>query len=126
MIYFVLTLRLTYWRTIQTWHGFTAGWPAFTKAGRARKRRHRAEHRNIRAYTRYLAADRAQIFENMASHAVSDENHPHRTTYPTDPDNARDARDIAENIGRSNANAEQTRDTSCMSVICPEANTPTT
>ena len=125
MIHFVLTLRLTYWRTIQTWHGFAAGWPALTKAGRARRRRHRTEHRTIRVYTRYLAADRAQIFENVASRAVSGGNNPHRTEYPTDRDNARDARDIAENIGRSNANAEQTRDTSCMSVICPEAITPT-
>ena len=126
MIYFALTIRLTYWRTIQAWHSLAAGWPAFTKAGRTRRRRHRAEHRNLRTYTRYLAADRAQILENMALNAAYDEIDPHRTEYPTGPENARDARDIAENIGRSNANAEQTRDTSCISVICPEANTPTT
>jgi hypothetical protein len=66
MIAAILTARLVYWRTVQTWHALAAGWPALTKNGRTRRRRHRAELRRVRAYVRYLAADRAQILENMA------------------------------------------------------------
>ena len=127
MIYFALTIRLTYWRTIQAWHSLAAGWPAFTKAGRARRRRHRAELRNIRAYTRYLAADRAQILENMASNAAYDEINPPRTEYTTDPENAPYARDIAENPGGNDANANTASDSgNHIDVIHTEAITPTT
>ncbi len=126
MIAAILTIRLAYWRGVQTWHTLAAGWPALTKPGRARRRRHRAELRRVRAYVRYLSADRAQILENMALNAAYDEINSYRTEYPTDPENARDARDIAENPGGNDANASPPRDTSYVSVISPEAiTTPT-
>ena len=126
MIAVVLTIRLAYWRTVQTWHALAAAWPALTKNGRARRRRHRAELRNIRAYTRYLAADRAQILENMAQNATYDEQDRIGTNDPRPTVDTRDARKFATDSVMSDANVCQTRDTGYTSVINPEAITPTT
>ena len=114
MIAAILTARLAYWRTVQTWHALAAGWPALTKNGRTRRRRHRAELRSVRAYVRYLVADRAQILENMAQNAAYDEQGRIGTNDPRPTVDTRDA------------NVCQTRDTGYTSVINPEAITPTT
>ena len=126
MIAAVLTIRLAYWRTVQTWHALAAGWPALTKNGRARRRRHRAELRSVRAYVRYLVADRAQILENMAQNATYDEQDRIGTNDPRPTVDTRDARKFATDSVMSDANVCQTRDTGYTSVINPEAITPTT
>ena len=125
MIAAVLTLRLAYWRAVQTWHAFAAGWPALTKNGRTRRRRHRAELRHVRAYVRHLAADRAQILDNLAQNAAYDEQEPVGTNDPRPTVDARDARKFADDSTMSDANPNGTRDTSCTTVISPEAITPT-
>ena len=127
MIAAVLTIRLAYWRTVQTWHALAAGWPALTKNGRARRRRHRAELRRVRAYVRYLSADRAQILENMARNAAYDEQEPIGTTDPRPTLDTRDARKFATDSAMSDANACPARDSgNHIDVINPEAITPTT
>jgi hypothetical protein len=126
MIAAILTARLTAWRTVQTWHALAAGWPALTKNGRTRRRRHRAELRRVRAYVRYLAADRAQILENIRPSAAYGEQDRIGTTDPRPTLDTRDARKFATDSAMSDANACQTRDTSYTTVISPEAITPTT
>ncbi len=126
MIYLALTARLAYWRTIQTWHALAAGWPAVTKAGRTRRRRHRAELRNIRNYARFLAKDRAQILENMRSNVVFDENDVYRDKYRADAENGRETQNLEGNSDMNAAAVNLTRDSGYTSVISPEAITPTT
>ena len=126
MIAAVLTVRFAYWRTVQTWHALAAGWPALTKNGKARRRRHRTELRSVRAYVRYLVADRAQILENMAQNATYDEQDRIGTNDPRPTVDTRDARKFATDSVMSDANVCQTRDTGYTSVINPEAITPTT
>jgi hypothetical protein len=126
MIAAILTARLVGWRTVQTWHAFAAGWPALTKPGRARRRRHRAELRRVRAYVRYLAADRAQILENMARNAVYAEQDRIGTNDPRPTVDARDAREFATNSAMSDANACPARDSGSYTPVIPEAITPTT
>lgn len=126
MIYLALTARLTYWRTIQTWHAIAAGWPAVTKAGRTRRRRHRAELRNIRNYARFLAKDRAQILENMRSNVVFDENDVYRDKYRAELENGRETQNLEGNSGMNAAAVNLARDSGYTSVISPEAITPTT
>ena len=127
MIAVVLTIRLAYWRTVQTWHALAAAWPALTKNGRSRRRRHRAELRSIRAYVRYLDADRAQILENMAQNAAYDEQGRIGTNDPRPTVDTRDARKFATDSAMSDANACPARDSgNHIDVIHPEAITPTT
>lgn len=126
MIAAVLTARLVYWRTVQTWHALTAAWPALTKNGRTRRRRHRAELRSVRAYVRYLAADRAQILENMARNAAYDEQEPIGTTDPRPTLDTRDARKFATDSAMNGANAWSARDSGSYTPVIPEAITPTT
>ena len=126
MIAAILTARLAYWRGVQTWHALAAGWPALTKNGKARRRRHRTELRSVRAYVRYLVADRAQILENMAQNATYDEQDRIGTNDPRPTVDTRDARKFATDSVMSDANVCQTRDTGYTSVINPEAITPTT
>ena len=127
MIAAILTARLAYWRGVQTWHALAAGWPALTKNGRTRRRRHRAELRRVRAYVRYLAADRAQILENMARSAAYDEQDRIGTTDPRPTVDARDARKFATNSAMNGANACPARDSgNHIDVIHPEALKPTT
>ncbi len=126
MIAAILTARLAYWRTVQTWHALAAGWPALTKPGRARRRRHRAELRSVRAYVRYLAADRAQILENMARNAVYDEQESIGTNDPRPTLDTRDARKFATDSAIEHTDTPNARDTSYTTVISPEAITATT
>ena len=127
MIAVVLTIRLAYWRTVQTWHALAAAWPALTKNGRTRRRRHRAELRSVRAYVRYLAADRAQILENMAQNAAYDEQGRIGTNDPRPTVDTRDARKFATDSAMSDANACPARDSgNHIDVINPEAITATT
>ena len=126
MIAAILTARLTAWRTVQTWHAFAAGWPALTKNGRTRRRRHRAELRSIRAYVRYLAADRAQILENMARNAAYDEQDRIGTTDPRPTLDTRDARKFADDSPMSDASTNSARDSGSYTPVIPEAITATT
>ena len=126
MIAAVLTLRLAYWRGVQTWHALAAGWPALTKNGKARRRRHRTELRSVRAYVRYLVADRAQILENMAQNATYDEQDRIGTNDPRPTAHARDARKFATDSAIEHTDTPNARDTSYMTVISPEAITATT
>ena len=126
MIAAILTARLAYWRGVQTWHALAAGWPALTKNGRTRRRRHRAELRRVRAYVRYLAADRAQILENIRPNAAYAEQDRIGTTDPRPVLDARVARKFATNSAMNGANACPARDASYTTVISPEAITPTT
>lgn len=126
MIAAVLTARLAYWRTVQTWHALAAGWPALTKNGRARRRRHRAELRRVRAYARYLAADRAQILENMAQNAAYGEQTRIGTNDPRPPVDTRDARKFANDSPMSDASTNSARDSGSYTPVIPEAITATT
>lgn len=126
MIAAILTARLTAWRTVQTWHAFAAGWPALTKNGRTRRRRHRAELRRVRAYVRYLAADRAQILENIRPNAAYAEQDRIGTTDPRPTVDARDARKFADDSRMSDANAWSARDSGSYTPVIPEAITATT
>ena len=127
MIAAVLTLRLAYWRGVQTWHALAAGWPALTKNGRSRRRRHRAELRSIRAYVRYLDADRAQILENMAQNAAYDEQGRIGTNDPRPTVDTRDARKFATDSAIEHTDTLNARDSgNHIAVIHPEAITPTT
>ena len=126
MIAAVLTVRLAYWRTVQTWHALAAGWPALTKNGKARRRRHRTELRSVRAYVRYLVADRAQILENMAQNATYDEQDRIGTNDPRPTVDTRDARKFATDSAIEHTDTPNARDTSYTTVISPETITPTT
>lgn len=127
MIAAILTIRLAYWRGVQTWHALAAGWPALTKNGRARRRRHRAELRRVRAYVRYLAADRAQILENIRPNAAYAEQDRIGTTDPRPTVDERDARKFADDSPMSDASTNPARDSgNHIDVIHPEAFTPTT
>ena len=126
MIAAVLTVRLAYWRTVQTWHALAAGWPALTKNGKARRRRHRTELRSVRAYVRYLVADRAQILENMAQNATYDEQDRIGTNDPRPTVDTRDARKFATDSAIEHTDTLNARDTSYTTVISPETITPTT
>ena len=127
MIAAILTARLAYWRTVQTWHALAAAWPALTKNGRSRRRRHRAELRSIRAYVRYLDADRAQILENMAQNAAYDEQGRIGTNDPRPTVDTRDARKFATDSAIEHPDYLNARDSgNHIAVIHPEAITPTT
>ena len=126
MIYAALTLRLAYWRALQAGHALAAGWPAVTKAGRTRRRRHRAELRKIRNYARFLAKDRAQILENMRSNVVFEEIVIFRDKYRAELVNGRETQNLEGNSGMNAAAVNLARDSGYTSVISPEAITPTT
>lgn len=127
MIAAILTIRLVYWRAVQTWHALAAGWPALTKNGRTRRRRHRAELRRVRAYVRYLSADRAQILENIRSNAAYAEQDRIGTNDPRPTLDTRDARKFADDSAIEHTDAANARDSgNHIDVIHPETTTPTT